>query len=36
MAVSMSRSNGTWWVVVEGKGTVQIPCNLFTYGQHYS
>ena len=36
MAVSMSGADGTWWVVVEGEGSMQIPCNLFAYRQHYS
>ena len=36
MAVSMSGPNCAWWVVVEGEGAMQIPCNLFTYDQHYS
>jgi len=36
MAVSMSGTDGTWWVVVEGEGSVQMPCNLFAYRQHRS
>ena len=36
MTISMSGSDGTWWVVVEGEGSMQISCNLFTYCQHCS
>ena len=36
MTISMSGAYGTRWVVVEGEGSIQIPCNLFACRQHYS
>ena len=35
MAVPMSRTDGTWRVVMEGEGSVQIPSNLFVHHQRY-
>ena len=36
MAISMSGADGTGWVVMEGEGSVQMPCNLLVYRQNYS
>lgn len=36
MAVSVSGTDGTWWVVVEGEGSVEVPNNLSITRQHCS
>ena len=36
MAVSVSGTDGTWRVVMEGEGSMQMPSNLFTHRQRRS